>query len=100
MDWHVWAIGAAIIISIATIHIYIYRIKDWLAYRRAKRDIFAFVESYKRKCTGNNRYVVTVESLQDSFREYNTPVIRRVWLDLIATHMIEPDPQDQVWCVR
>ena len=99
MDWYGWAVMG--IVGGGTLaYVYIYIVIDWLAYRRAKRDIFAFVESYKRKCTGNNRYVVTVESLQDSFREYNTAVITNVWLDLIAMHMIETDPQDHVWCVR
>lgn len=99
MDWYGWVImGTFVVIVVA--YTYIYVVKDWLAYRRAKRDIFAFVESYKRKCTGNNRFVVTVESLQDSFREYNTSVVTKVWLDLIEKRIIETDPQDQVWCVR
>lgn len=71
---------------------------DWFAYRRAKREIFAFVESYKRRCTGNNQFVVTVETLQDSFREYNTNVITKVWLELVNYHIIQS--QDGEWVVR
>jgi hypothetical protein len=99
MDWYGWVIIGVLGVGMLG-YVYIYIIIDWLDYRRAKRDIFAFVDSYKRKCTGNNRFVVTVESLQDSFREYNTGVITHVWLDLIQEHKIETDVQDHVWCVR
>jgi transposase len=82
------------------IYIYIFLIKDALDYRKAKKEIFPFVESYKKRCTGINRFVVTVETLQDSFREYNTPTINMVWLDLIKERVIEQDPQDGEWRVR
>ena len=75
-------------------------LKDWIDYRRAKKEITAFVKSYKQKCTGNNRFVVTVETLQDSFREYNTSIILKVWLELVSEHVIVTDPEDQVWCIR
>lgn len=78
----------------------VYMLQDWFAYRKAKGEIFAFVESYKKKCTGNNRFVVTVETLQDSFREYDTKVIEKVWHELVNTRRIVVDPQDQEWCVR
>ena len=32
-------------------------------YRHAKDEIFNFVKSYKRRCTGNNRFVITVTTL-------------------------------------
>lgn len=79
---------------------YIYIMRDILDYKDAKKDIFAFVESYKKRCTGNNRFLVTVESLQDSFREYDTKTINKVWLDLIKERVIEQDPQDDEWCIR
>jgi hypothetical protein len=99
MDWYAWII-IGVVIVLATGHIYIHVIKDWLEYREAKKDIFTFVISYKRRCTAQNRFVVTVESLQDSFREYNTKVITKVWLDLVNERVIEQDLQDQEWCIR
>lgn len=69
-------------------------------YEKVKREIFLFVKSYKRRCTGVNRFVVTVETLQDSFREYDTETINKVWLGLIKERIIEKDPQDGEWCVR
>jgi hypothetical protein len=80
--------------------VYIYWWQDKAAYKQARQDIFSFVESYKLKCRGNNRFVVTVATLQDSFREYDTKIIERVWQELVDERKIMPDPQDNEWCVR
>lgn len=68
--------------------------------QQARTEIFAYVESYKRKCTGNNRFIVTVETLQDAFREYDTPMINKIWLELIKERVIEQDPLTHDWCIR
>ena len=99
MDWYGWGIMAVLTI-VGLGYTYIYVIKDWFEYRQAKRDIFDFVKSYKKRCNGANRFEVTVESLQDSFRIYNTTIITNVWLELIAERVIEQDPMDSLWCVR
>lgn len=99
MDWYAWVLLVAMGI-IVSVYIYIYVVKDWFEYRQAKKEIFEFVKSYKRRCTGNNRFVVTIESLQNSFRKYDTTVITNVWLDLVNERVIEQDKQDQEWCVR
>jgi hypothetical protein len=69
-------------------------------YRKAKKLIFDYVKSYKRLCTGNNRFVVTVPVLQDVFREFNTDVIEKVWRDLVIEKIIQEDPMDGEWCIR
>jgi N-glycosylase/DNA lyase len=74
--------------------------KDWFIRREAKKDIFTYVESYRKRCTGNNRFLVNVETLQNSFREYDTKTINEVWLQLINERVIEQDPNDNEWCVR
>lgn len=99
MSITIW-VSMGVFVIAASVYIYIYVIKEWLEYRQAKKEIFAFVKSYKRRCTGNNRFLVTVESLQDSFRIYNTSVITKVWLELVNERVIEQDNQDQEWCVR
>jgi hypothetical protein len=91
---------ATLVCGIVYYVVVVYVLQDWLAYRKAKGEIFAFVESYKKRCTGNNRFVVTVESLQDSFREYDTKIIEKVWQQLVDARKIVVDPQDQEWCVR
>jgi len=99
MEWYQWVIvvvGSIIFIGYA----YIYVVKDWLEYRKARKEIFAFVKSYRPRCAGSNRFEVTAESLQDSFREYDMSVILKVWLDLVHERVIEQDPQDSTWCIR
>ena len=91
-------IGVFIVIVLG--YTYIYLVKDWFERRKAKKEIFEFVKSYKRRCTGANRFEVTIESLQDSFRMYDTTVITNVWLDLINERVIEQDQTDGLWCVR
>jgi hypothetical protein len=99
MDY-VW-LGIAILIGLVSLaFVYVFVIKDEHEYKKAKADIFPFVESYKKKCTGMNRFVVTVPELQNVFREYETKIIKRVWLDLIKERVIEQDPLDDEWCVR
>lgn len=80
--------------------VYLIMLKDWFDYRKARKYVFRHVKSYKDRCSGNNRFVVTVETLQDVFREYDTPIIERVWVDLVNQHLIEKDPMDGEWCVR
>jgi hypothetical protein len=99
MDWYEWVIIVIGTIS-SFLYAYFYFFKDWFEYKKAKKEIFNFVKSYKRRCTGNNRFVVTVESLQDSFHSYNTKVITNVWIDLVNDRVIEQDAQDQEWCVK
>lgn len=89
--------GWAVVLAMFVVWYVVFRVSD---YKRARTEIFAYVESYKRKCTGNNRFVVTVPSLQDAFREYDTPTINKVWLELVKERVIEQDPQDHEWCIR
>lgn len=94
------AVGWTLVAAMTYYVITVYVLQDWLAYRKAKKEIFAFVESHKSKCRGNNRFLVTVETLQDSFREYDTKIIYKVWLNLIDARIIVIDPQDNEWCIR
>ena len=99
MEWYTWVTLVGLVIVVLT-YVYAYMIKDWLEYREARKEIFAFVKSYKKRCTGNNRFVVTVESLQDSFRKYDSTIILNVWMDLANERVIEQDSQDHEWCIR
>lgn len=74
--------------------------KEWLDYREARAEITEFVKGYKHRCNGSNRFVVTVQALQDSFREYDTVTVERVWRDLVKNHIIQQDPMDNEWCIR
>lgn len=90
-----------IVVGMVVMCVTLYRVMaPYAKYKKAKKEIFAFVKEHKTKCTGNNRFVVTEESLQFSFREYDKDIILNVWLDLINEHVIVMDPEDQVWCIR
>lgn len=93
-------VGVGLVLLVVVVIWYAYFGQYITDYRKAKRDIVPFVESYKRRCTGDNRFVVRVEDLQDSFREYNVEIIKKVWLDLIEMKLIEKDPVDGEWCIR
>lgn len=80
--------------------IYVYFIKGESEYNKAKKEIIPFIESYRKRVSGNNRFVVTQESLQDSFREYDIETIKKVWMDLIEMKLIEKDVMDGEWCIR
>ena len=77
----------------------------WVGFRKtlyvkAKAEIFSFVKSYKARCTGANRFVVTISELQNIFLEYNIETIEKVWLELVKEHVIEQDKNDGEWCIR
>lgn len=91
---------AVIIVLVCVMLIWCLWIGKWLEYRKAKSAIIPWVESYKKRCTAQNRFVVTVETLQDSFREFDTPTIERVWKILIDKRAIQQDPIDNEWCIR
>ena len=97
-------VGKAVLLTLVLSLVYyvvvVYLLQDWFAYRKAKGEIFVFVESYKKKCTGNIRFVVTVGTLQDSFREYDTKIIEKVWQKLADERKIVIDSQDNEWCIR
>ena len=94
-------IQTVVVVGVVVLVVTAYRVfMPNMKYRKAKKEIFAFVKEHKTKCTGNNRFVVTEESLQFSFREYDKQIILNVWLDLINEHVIVMDPEDQVWCIR
>jgi len=73
---------------------------NYLSYKHVERDIKDWVISYRKRCTDNNRFIVTVETLQNSFREYDTSQIEYAWASLVKERIIEQDPVDQEWCIR
>lgn len=96
--WILITVGVVVIMILAWLYVYV--VKDWLEYKKAEEEIFTFVKSYKRLCTGNNRFIVTTETLQDSFRKYNIEVICKVWVKLVNDRVIQQDEQDKEWCIR
>ena len=58
------------------------------------------MKTYKGKCTGLNRFIVSEVELQNIFREYDIDLIEEIFQELINHRIIERDPIDQEWCVR
>jgi hypothetical protein len=69
-------------------------------FNRKMKDVREHILGYKRRCTKENRFVVTKETLQDVFREYDSETIDRMWLQLVNERIIEQDPMDNEWCIR
>lgn len=69
-------------------------------YQKVKDDIFNYVKSYKNRCTGHNKFVISVEILQDIFREYDTETIERVFRDLINEKVLSQNEFDKDWCIQ
>lgn len=75
-------------------------IYDEVVYRKARKEIVDYVRSYRRRCTGNNRFVVNESVLQDVFREYDSNTIFRVMVYMIDNHILDEDPMDGTICIR
>ena len=91
------------IISIISVMVFVVLIGQYrrIRYKRiAKEQIFSYVKSYKGRCTGANRFIVTPKELQNIFLEYDIVLIEQVHQELINDRIIERDPTDQEWCVR
>lgn len=95
-----WLWVSVAIIAVVSILGYRAYYKKYGEYKEARENIFEYVKKYKQRCTGSNRFEVTVETLQDSFREYETELINKVWLELVEERVIEQDAQDHTWCIR
>ena len=95
-----WLWSSVAIIAVVGIVVYRAYYKKYGEYKEAKEEIFRYVKKYKRRCTGNNVFPVTVENLQDAFREYDTVMIEKVHNDLITEHIIQWDVSYQEWCVK
>lgn len=95
-----WLWSVVLVVGGVAAVLYYWYYKTHREYKEARQEIFAYVKAYKNRCTGVNRFEVTVPYLQDAFREYDTVLINKIWLELIRERVIEQDPQDNAWCIR
>ena len=75
-------------------------IADILEYRRAKREIFEWVEYHRRKIRSDNRYALTAEELKTYFPEYDINVIYDVWEALISEGRVMRHPFGGAWSIN
>lgn len=98
-----WAVISMIILIVGIVVWGVYEIglRDYLRYRKAKREIYAIViNNYKARATGQNRFVVTIETLKASFPDYEEKIIQRVWFELIHDKVIAQHPMDNEWGIQ
>ena len=98
--WVAVASACVSVLFIVVVTVYFYWLQGWLEYRKAKEEICEYLEKYRGRCNGANRFVVNVSALQEIFVEYDTETINKVWTDLVNKHVITKDPQDSEWCIR
>lgn len=75
-------------------------LKDWLEYRKAHNDIYGVMVLYRQRTTGQNRFIITTETLRESFPDYDEEVITRVWLELVKDRIIEKHSIDNEWGIQ
>lgn len=103
LDGGIWALKIWVIATVALfvwLTVYIYVWSDKAEYKKAKREIFEYVKARKQRCKGSNRFVITVEVLQEVFPEFETKIIEKVWVALVNERVIQQDPLDNEWCLR
>lgn len=83
-------------VSVIVLMFFVYGQARW---RLAKYKVFKHVKSYRVKCTGTNRFVVTPETLAEVFPEYNEGMIYSLWIALMEDKVIEQHI-DGEWCVK
>lgn len=100
MDSLLIVVAMILIIAVIGWGIYEVFIRDLLQYRKAKRDVYAIMMSYKARTTGQNRFIVTVETLSQVFPDYDRQVLSRIWLELVHEKIVRQDVIDNEWVIN
>ncbi len=78
----------------------LYKLYNLWQFYKAKKLIIPWLKNYREVCNGQNRFLVSVELLQDRFREFDTVTIEQVFDELITQGIVVRDPYDGEWCIR
>jgi len=71
----------------------------WRSYQ-LERDVELFIEEYRSKLNGSNRFLLDEMLLRQAFPEYSQYIIHKVWAKLVMTKAIERDMMDGAWCIK
>ena len=99
MSIEIFIMGAVWLLVLVLL-VYGHRLQDWIEYRRAHREIFAYMKKYSNRCGKANRFIVTIEVLQEIFNEYDTVTLTKIWEELVDKKIVMRDPADDEWCIR
>lgn len=74
--------------------------QQYLELKKARKEIFKYIENYRSRLGNRNRFVVTVDTLREIFQEYDDSVLKKIWCELVDKHIIDRDQMDNEWCIR
>ena len=76
----------------------------YLNQERVKKELLAEIEEwldeYKRRTTGNNRFLLDVYMLQEAFPEYSRKTVRLAWKEMVQMGWVQEDFIDKAWIVK
>ena len=67
---------------------------------RMERQVKSWIDEYRSRLTGSNRFVISEELLAKAFPEYDREVIAEVWSRMIEKRIVDRDPMDQEMCIK
>jgi len=70
------------------------------AFQSMENDVKMWIEEYKSKLTGSNRFLLNEDVLLKAFPEYDQKTVRKVWTQLVVNRIVDRDPLDGEMCIR
>ncbi len=82
------------------------KIKAWLNWEMTTDDdaytqVVVWIESYRARLTGHNRFLISPEIIHESFPELSVDQVLTVWYRLAKERRyVDTDPFDGAWVVK
>lgn len=82
------------------------KIKAWLNWEMTADDdayiqVVSWIEIYRAKLNGNNRFLISQEIIQEAFPEFSVDQVATIWYRLIKERRyVDTDQFDNAWVVK
>lgn len=82
------------------------KIKAWLNWETTIDDdaytqVVVWIESYRVRLNGNNRFLISPEIIRDAFPEFSVDQVLTIWYRLAKERRyVDTDPFDNAWVVK
>lgn len=86
---------AAVLLALAVEYLY----KRWCL-RTLMVEIEAWLSGYRVRLTDQNRFIINLTLLCESFPEYSRDLLTDAWIEMIKRGYVQEDPLDKQWIVR
>jgi len=63
-------------------------------------EVRLWLDQYRHKTTGNNRFLIDDEYLFRAFPEYPPKIIKAVWREMVQMGWVQEDFIDKQWVVK